>query len=466
MPNLYLGGAKSLFNFTSSTLGLLSAISFLVIFSSCQKETDQPVIQSERATISNKGVRGHLQQTQTYPADVAIAWINMQIRLMRASGLGNTILIRPYAYCGVALYETVVAGMPAYQSVASQLNGLSGLPQTEHGFAYHWPSSANAALAFVNKHMFSTTSAANKAAIDSLENVLNLQYQNEANAETISRSIAFGRAVAQRVFDWSETDGYLHAGDPYTPPAGPGLWVPTPAAFANAATPYFGNLRTIVPGSGHNSQPDAPFPYSTDASSDFYKMVKQVYDVSQTLTPQQTAQALWWRDNPGTASAHYLNILSQALKKENSSLDIAAYGWALSGITAFDAYISCWQTKFQYNLVRPITYIRTVLGYASWSPLIGTPAHPEYSAAHATVSSAYADAMTMVFGANFSITDNTYNFLGMASRSFSSFKALGEDAGNSRLFAGIHYQHSIDIGLEQGRKVAENIISELKFLKE
>ena len=456
--------SSTYFSIKWKSLGIIA----IFFFSACQKDVNrQDHLTEEIPTAPNTNSQhGHLKQTKTYPADVAIAWINMQMRLMRASGLGNTILARHYAYSGVALYETVVAGMPAYQSVAPQLNGLSGLPQTQHGFAYHWPSSANAALAFMNKHMFPTASAVNKAAIDSLENVLNLQYQGEANAETISRSIAFGRAVAQKVFDWSETDGYLHASDLYTPPPGPGLWVPTPPAFAGAATPYFGNVRTIVPGSGDNSQPNAPYSYSTDPSSDFYKMVKQVYDASQTLTPQQTAQALWWRDNPGTSTAHYLNILIQALQKENSSLDIAAYGWVLSGITTLDAFISCWQTKFHYNLVRPVTYIRTLLGHATWSPLISTPAHPEYSAAHATVSSAYADAMTEIFGENFSITDNTYNFLGMTSRSYSSFKALGEDAGNSRLFAGIHYQHSIDIGLGQGRKVADNIISKLKFLKE
>ncbi|HKB44481.1 MAG TPA: hypothetical protein VKC90_08825, partial [Chitinophagaceae bacterium] len=61
---------------------------------------------------------------------------------------------------------------------------------------------------------------------------------------------------------------------------------------------------------------------------------------------------------------------------------------------------------------------------------------------------------------------HTYDYLGFASRSYGSFRAIGEDAGNSRLYAGIHYQHSIDIGLEQGRKITANIVSKLQFLKE
>jgi len=196
-------------------------------------------------------------------------------------------------------------------------------------------------------------------------------------------------------------------------------------------------------------------------------MVKQVYDASQTLTQEQTAQALYWRDVPGvTTPGHYVSILKQVLQNENSMLDKAAFAYALGGITAYDASISCWQTKYNYNLVRPITYIRNILGYSTWNSLLTTPAHPEYSSAHALLSAATADAFSFVFGNNYSFTDHTYDYLGFAPRPFNSFEAFGEDAGNSRLYAGIHYQSSINTGLAQGRKVGQNIINKLKFLKE
>ena len=60
--------------------------------------------------------------------------------------------------------------------------------------------------------------------MDSLEAALNLQYQHEVDQPTLDRSIAFGKAVAQKIFEWAETDGYLHASDAYTPPIGAGLW--------------------------------------------------------------------------------------------------------------------------------------------------------------------------------------------------------------------------------------------------
>ncbi len=437
-------------------------LTFSIIFfalSACKKNFRESEPQS---------THGHLKQTNTYSSDVAIKWMNMQLRLMStATGIPNVAFVRPYVYSGISLYEAVVPGMSAYQSLQGQLSGLSGLPQTGHGSAYHWPSSANAALAFINKNMFPATSDANKASIDSLENALNTQYQGEADAATINRSIDFGKGVAQKVFEWAQTDNYSHSNDAYTPPVGPGLWVPTPPAYAKASTPYLGNLRVMLNGSGDNAQPGAPTTYSEDPSSDFYKMVKKLYDASQTLTPEQTAMAFYWRDVPGvTTPGHYVSILKQVLESNKYMLDKAAIAYALGGITAYDVAISCWQTKYHYNLVRPVTYIRTVLGYSTWSPLLSTPAHPEYSAAHAVLSSATAAAFTNLFGDNYSFTDHTYDYLGMAPRSFNSFRAFGIDAGNSRFYGGIHYQPSIDIGLEQGRKVAQNIISMLKFLKE
>ena len=432
----------------------------LVMMASCEKKD---LVKD----FFKNGSHGHLKQTKTYSSEVAIKWMNMQLRLMAATtGVANVAFSRPFAYSGIALYEAVVPGMPSDNSLAGKLNGLTGLPQTENGTAYHWPTSANAALAYINRQMFPNASTVNKMAIDSLENVLNDEFKNETNSETINRSIVFGKAVAQRVFDWCETDGYLHANDPYTPPTGDGLWVPPSLPLPVGSTPFWGKLRVMVIGSGNNAQPGAPITYSADPKSDFYKMNKEVYDAWVGLTTAQTDMALYWRDVPGvTTPGHYVSILKQVLEIENSKLDQAAIAYALSGIIVYDAAISSWQTKYQYHLIRPITYIRNVLLQTTFTPLLATPAHPEYSSAHAVLSAADAEALTAVFGDKYSFTDHTYDYLGMPSRSFNSFRAFAIEAGNSRLYAGIHYQPSIDAGLIQGRKVAENIISKLKFSK-
>ena len=67
--------------------------------------------------------------------------------------------------------------------------------------------------------------------------------------------------------------------------------------------------------------------------------------------------------------------------------------------------------------------------------------------------------MKDIFGNIGSFTDHTYDYLGFAPRTYSSITAIGEEAGKSRLYAGIHYQQSIDAGLAEGRKVAANILN-------
>ena len=131
---------------------LVIGISILFL-AGCQKDlkTINPLDDFE--SIAN--AHGHLVQTKNFPSDVAVKWLDMQIRIMRtATGIPNVAFIRPYAYSGIALYEAVVPGMPSYPSLSGKLNGLSGLPDTKPGLAYHWAGSANAALASMNRKCF------------------------------------------------------------------------------------------------------------------------------------------------------------------------------------------------------------------------------------------------------------------------------------------------------------------------
>lgn len=387
-------------------------------------------------------------------------WMSMQLRLMRnATGIQNQAFSRHFVYAGVAALESLSPGLPAHTRILNRWNGLSGLPVINHSTRYYYPANVNAALAAINKSMFPNASVSDKNAIDSLETALKQEFLQQANAEVIQASAEFGKAVATAVYNWSETDGYKNASMPYTPPVGPGFWVPTAPAYGAAASPYWGNNRTVITGSTDNSQPDAPVAYSTHPGSAFYMMVKQVYDASQTLTNEQKAMAMFWRDVPGVSSpGHWLSILQQAIREEEVALDKGALAYALVGAAINDALISAWQTKYQYNLVRPITYIRDVMGFSSWTSYLGTPPHPECTSAHSVLSAAAGEMMENLFDGG-SFTDHTYDYLGFVPRTYSSFRDIGEEAGQSRLYAGIHYQPSIDAGLWQGKKVAENILA-------
>mgnify|MGYP006189920875 CR=1 FL=1 len=273
---------------------------------------------SKKALADLKALQRAEKQTKTFSADVAIQWMNMQVwQMYKYPGIvGNAAYSRHYAYSGIALYEAVVPGMPAYQSIAPQLNGLSGLPKTKPGAGYHWAASANAALASINKKLFPAASPENKAAMDDLEATLLAQYSNEADAAIIERSVAFGKAVAEAVFNWADTDGHQNINNPYTPPAdkiGGVYWTPPPVLPVHSLQ-YFGNIRRIVATSGDGAGLPAP-PYN-----ELEAMTIEVINAKPAPGTDEFKMAFWWRDFPGTSTpGHYVSILRQVLQKENAT---------------------------------------------------------------------------------------------------------------------------------------------------
>jgi hypothetical protein len=463
---------------------LVLSLSFF-IFISCQKGTkDFPAKQENSSSEnSNSDENGHAQQTKTFSSDVVTRWLNMQLDMLRvplAAGTGSQAADRAMVYCGIVTYESVVNGMPAYQSLYGQLNSFPEMPAKEPGKAYHWAASANAALAEMNRRLFPTTSAANKTAIDNLEINLKTSYANEVDASTLDRSIAFGKEVATRVFTWAATDGSANANPQYIPEPqfiGPGFWVQslgagntlvtTPPNYPQAANPYAYQRRRMVPGVENGAVIDPPPAYSTDPSSPFYLMVKDVYDRSQTLTPEQTAMAIYHRDAPGyPGGGQFVAILSQVIDKADVMLDVAALAYAKTGIAMFDATTILFTKKYSINLVRPINYIRSVMGYSTWSGVFNTPGHPEFPSGHAMISATVAGSLTNVFGDNFEFDNHTYDYLSLPPRHYSSFAAMAQEMSNSRVFAGIHYQATCDKSLWLGGKVTQNVLSTVKFLKD
>ena len=126
------------------------------------------------------------------------------------------------------------------------------------------------------------------------------------------------------------------------------------------------------------------------------------------------------------------------------------------GIALADSFIACWWTKNEYNLLRPITYIRTVFGDTGWSTPVNTPPFPEYTSGHSVQSAAAAQVLTNLFG-EVGFTDHTHNPLGYTPRSFANFFVFAEEAAISRLYGGIHYRPAIELGLAQGKCIGDKV---------
>src|SRR6188768_3121339 len=151
----------------------ISSVLLMMLFS-CQKNVEKQSAQEEIASAANLNKDyGHLQQTKTFSADVVVRWLNMQLDMLRVpltgGATGSQAANRAMAYCGIAVYESVVPGMPAYQTLTGQLNGFPEMPTPEPHKAYHWAASANAILAEMNRRLFPGASPANAAQIEKVK---------------------------------------------------------------------------------------------------------------------------------------------------------------------------------------------------------------------------------------------------------------------------------------------------------
>jgi len=393
-------------------------------------------------------------------------WITVHLKTIKSSKIPSHH-IRQSAYTGVALYESVVAGDPGYKSLSGQLNGYirpTSLPDTK---GICWQSSANAAMAKMFRYFY-PQDPAYLMRFDSLENALRQELLRQGFSEaSVSLGAQYGSQVAQAVIEWSKTDGDDKVNSAYTPPKGPGLWEPTPPMFMPPIMPYLGNERTFIKGSIDNTIPPPPPSFSTETSSPFFKMVNEVYQTSLELDENRKSTGLFWDDFPDgktlTGGGHWVSILKTLMKNMHISLIEGAKLYAALFITENDAAIGCFKAKNTYNQIRPVTYIQKYMNQPSWNPLIVTPPHPEYPAAHATISMAGATILTKMLGDKISFTDNTYAYRGYKAHHFNNFVEAGREAGMSRLYGGIHYLPSIEAGFVQGEKIADNILRSLVF---
>jgi len=418
-----------------------------------------------------------VKQTQSYSSDVVKQWLDVQTSMLFVP-TGNPFGFNPsryMAYCGVALYESVVPGMSLYKTLHGQLTDMPAMPVAEPGAEYHWPASANAALAAMTKNFFSVTSAYNGEAVISLENELNDLYRTEVEVAVFDRSVAFGKEVANRIFEWSKTDNAAWPSS-FNKPTGDGVW--QYETGAPPVNPYGGYNRLMVAGSLDNTVSPAPS-YSSDPTSSYYAGMKEVHDVSKTLTHEQKLIAKYYNDvNPGyPAGAHYISILKDVIEQLNPALDKAALSYAKTGITLFDASTGSFKAKYEHWKERPFSFIHSVIDPGAdpkWKSYLPTPGFPDFPSNHAVFSSSVAYVLSSIYGNQVSFTDKSYEGVmadlgngpeNLGSRHFDSFDEMREEISVSRLYGGIHYRYSCDEGMKQGKKIAENIDSKVKFLK-
>lgn len=397
---------------------------------------------------------------------------------------------RIYVYPNVAAYEIMAQNNTKYESLQGQLKGLDSIPKLDP------KSGVNKNLAALIAHIeVSKQLIFSEEALEKYRDSLYEKWGSE-NQKEFDLSKEYALKVVDRIKMWMGKDNYkqtrtfskfsVHADQA-------GRWQPTPPSYMDGVEPHWGEIRTLVMDSASQFKPIAPYPFSTDKNSAFYKDAKETYDVGNLISeklveveknsskpiPEESAIASFWDCNPyatviqghmmfakkkNTPDAHWINITKIALKKSKSDFETTVFAYTKTSIGIFESFISCWEEKYRSNVVRPETYINQNID-ENWRPQLQTPPFPEYVSGHSVVSSCSAIILTSIFGDNFSYIDDSEVSFGLPKRPFKSFKQAAAEASISRLYGGIHYRAAIENGVAQGNNIGGYINNKLKMIK-
>ncbi len=427
-----------------------------------------------------------------YDAEAALEWNKLFLEIERyAAGYRPGPAPRALGLMGLATYEACVTGMPDYNSLENQFNGLN-IPNIEAGKEYHWPSVVQGVYSIMFPNFFTQEPPADvRNQWDVLKNSLNQKYQAEAGQEIFNRSKTYGEAVGLAVWEWSTTDPYGH--EAYKNPFGnyttnesydwaeyydgPGDWAPTIPGPTSPMGPYFGKARTFtLKESQKLCYPPSHYfmEYSEDTHSEYYAQALQAYTKNADTDYNVKWVGEFWSDDllnltfsPGP---RWVAIGNQVVENENSNLETAIEMYAKVGMALNDAAVGAWASKYHYNVERPISYIQKVIDptYVSNldNPITGdigfVPPFPAYPSGHSTMGGAGAEALASVYGYSYSMTDNCHlgrtDFVGVP-RTFSSFKEMADENAWSRVLLGTHWYMDCVEGVRFGTDIARKVTS-------
>jgi hypothetical protein len=259
---------------------------------------------------------------------------------------------------------------------------------------------------------------------------------------------------------------------------GPGVWRLTPAAFLVPQTPWLGSVQPFLLKSPGQFQPEPPIPLS---STEWVRQFNEVKRYGGATSTVRTS------DETATARFYTANVIRQfngaardlATARGLGELETARLVAMVNTVSA-DALMSVLNAKYRFLFWRPVTAIDptavTADGFGpvpgfddgnpatieepGWRPLVTTPNHPEYPAAHGTNTSAMAEVFSEFLGTDdIDLDIHGFDAAGLpgnldAVHHFDTADQLRTEVINARLWGGIHYRRSSEVGVHLGLKVA------------
>jgi PAP2 superfamily len=382
-------------------------------------------------------------------ADIVTAWNSAALDAIRADRTPPPKASRALAILHASIYDAV--------------NGI-GRTHEAYFVRSDVPASASkeAAASAAAHEVLVTVFAAHAASFDELNATI---LSAIANGPQKSSGVTWGESVARLILTWRANDG---SDATVSPPSGsgPGVWVPTPPAFAAYLLPQWGFVAPFaMPTSSHFRPPGPPALDSAKYADDYNEVKVLGAAVGSARTPEQDLIALFWADGAGTETppGHWNSIAQNVAVALHTTMEQNARLFALLNVAMADAAICAWDAKYMYDFWRPVTAIRNAdtdgnpatVGDPAWSSFIVTPSFPDYVSGHSTFSGAASKVLAMFFGTDEVAFTTGSDFLPGVTRQFTRFSAAANEAALSRLYGGIHYRSANEDGLIAGRDIGE-----------
>ncbi len=447
------------------------SVFIFLCFSSCK----HGIVETPTHSTSNNSV-------SEYDYQVVYDWNNLFLDLERYSQKYRPCPSAHFlGYYGIANYQACIQGMADYNSMAHLFSGLQITPPNQT-LKYHWPSVINRISYSLFSKYFNDLNADLFTKINALYLKNERNYTAEINNSLYIESKNYGDDVAEAVWNWMKTDAILFQSekDPFRENNwrernNPFDWQPTNPMIQNGLYPYFGKGRPMAIGQSEmlcQSYKKYVDQLSEDNNSRFYLQAKEVSTIStKSLSFDDKWLVEFWYDDiqdlTFSTVGRWLSISNQVLLKEKSSLDMAIWTNAALGMTLHDAAIGIWNSKYHYNIERPISFINRVID-PTWKPMSGvavineniqTPSYPSYPSAQAGFAGAASEILSQLFGYNYKITDNSHadkiEFFGMPRSGF--FNSLALESSFSRVILGMNYRIDVEEGQRYGELIGRKI---------
>jgi len=280
-----------------------------------------------------------------------------------------------------------------------------------------------------------------------------------------AQGVQLGEKVAAALLEERSTDG-ADAPDTYRPYGAAGAYVPT----ILTASWNWGLVKPFAMKSGNQFRPGPPYALtSAQWAKDYNEVKKMGAKTGSGRSAEQSDTAKFWEQ---TGAGSYNQIVQQvAAAKKLDVLDNARL-YAHAYLATADAFIAIFDAKYAYNFWRPLTAIRNgdndgndaTERDAGWAPFIATPMHPEYPCAHCIAQSAAATVLHTLFGDALPTTVvMTSPTAPGVTRKFDRLSDYAAEIINARIYDGVHYRTSGEVGVEMGRKIGEYVTQ--NFLK-